>query len=76
MTTDEFKRQYMGTFEISQRDIDLNNKLIEYYDKTKGTISNHDAVKYWKEFKKWALDRNYEPVEISRANRHIGRAYA
>lgn len=68
MTESEFKRQYLGDFKIDESTLQLEKRLLQYYEETEN-CDNSYALTRWKEFKRWAC--GYTNEEINQAKRSV-----
>ncbi len=72
LKSDSDKAQLLyGDFTPGQREIDLYDRLELYYRQTPDEMDNRTAMGYWKEFKRWCVERGYTQEEINRAKRNI-----
>jgi hypothetical protein len=67
----EFNQQYLGSFTTDQRQIDLYERLKQYYNDTPDSMSNATAMPYFKDFKQWCRERGYTQDEINSAKRNL-----
>tara|TARA_R110002049_G_scaffold255016_3_gene430542 strand:+ start:8760 stop:9044 length:285 start_codon:yes stop_codon:yes gene_type:complete len=72
----EFKKLYLGDFKVSDREIDLRERLELYYRQTPYEMDNRTAMGYWKEFNRWCVERGYTQKEINQAKRNLCRLKA
>ncbi len=67
----EFERQIMGDFTPSQRDIDLHERLAQYYRDTPRSMSNTESRPISKAFTKWRKERGYTNDDVNRAKKSV-----
>jgi hypothetical protein len=70
-----FEKQYLGDFQVTEREIKLHEKLEDYYSRTGNEVSNKNAMVIWKEFKTWADNHNYSSKEINIARCNVSKNY-
>ena len=64
----DFEKQFMQVFEPDKRQIDIDERLTDYYRKTwPDHVSNKEAMTHWREFKEWATYSGYTNKEINAA---------
>lgn len=67
-----YKNEILGTFVIDQRMVDLEERLLQYYNETMFG-DNKYAMSRWKAFKDWAI--GYTNKEISQAKKIISNRF-
>ena len=66
LSAEEFRDLYSGKFEPDERSNRLYERLLQYYKDTSDSMSNKEALKYYKEFKSWCVDNGYSSNAVSR----------
>ena len=67
----DFERMRLGELAISDRDRQLIDKLLDYYDKTPDSVPNQAAIWLWRDFKKWCELKGYDQQDINNAKNSI-----
>ncbi len=62
-----FDTMYQCTFELAQRELDIDAKLCEYYDNTPDSMSNKGARVHWDNFMHWCTTMGYSKQEVTSA---------
>jgi hypothetical protein len=65
-----------GDFTPDEREIALHERLVKYYKDTPDSMSNRDALPYWKAFNKWCNGNGYTREEVNNAKRQCAHLAA
>ncbi len=70
----KFKRLYMCEFKPDQREIDLDERLNDYYTNT-ADCDNRAAGIHWRKFALWCSRMRYTHLDISAAKKRVLSRY-
>ena len=67
---DSFTKMYLGDFKVDERQMALDDRLLQYYKETEN-CDDFTALKKWQEFRQWSI--GYSAKEINQAKQRVSQ---